>query len=56
MLSGLVSLQSGELGTDVPGYLNYFMGGANSIRGYGVTDLGEELSGKNQMLGTAEYW
>ena len=31
------------------------MGGANSIRGYGVTDLGEPLSGKNQMLGTAEY-
>ena len=31
------------------------MGGANTIRGYSVTDLGEELSGKNQMLGTAEY-
>ena len=42
MLSGLVSLQSGTLGEDVPVYLNYFMGGANSIRGYGVTDLGEE--------------
>ncbi len=55
MLSGLVSLQSGSLGEDVPVYLNYFMGGANSIRGYGVSDLGEELSGKNQMLGTAEY-
>ncbi len=55
MLSGLVSLQSGTLGEDVPVYLNYFMGGANSIRGYGVTDLGQELSGKNQMLGTAEY-
>ena len=55
MLSGLVTLQSGTLGVDVPVYLNYFMGGANSIRGYGVTDLGETLSGKNQMLGTAEY-
>jgi outer membrane protein assembly factor BamA len=55
MLSGLVSLQSGELGKDVPSYLDYFMGGANSIRGYGVADLGSELSGKNQMLGTAEY-
>ncbi len=55
MLSGLVSLQSGTLGEDVPVYMNYYMGGANSIRGYGVTDLGEELSGKNQLLGTAEY-
>jgi outer membrane protein insertion porin family len=55
MFSGLVSLQSGTLGEDVPVYLNYFMGGANTIRGYGVSDLGEELSGKNQLLGTAEY-
>jgi outer membrane protein insertion porin family len=55
MLSGLVSLQSGTLGVDVPAYLDYFMGGANTIRGYGVTDLREELSGKNQMLGSAEY-
>jgi len=55
MLSGLVTLQSGKLGEEVPTYMNYFMGGANTIRGYGVTDLGEELSGKNQMLGTAEY-
>ena len=55
MLSGLVSLQSGTLGEDVPVYLNYFVSGANTVRGYGVTDLGEELSGKNQMLGTAEY-
>lgn len=55
MISGLVSLQSGTLGEDVPVYLNYFMGGANTIRGYGVSDLGEELSGKNQLLGTAEY-
>ena len=41
MLSGLVSLQSGTLGEDVPVYLDYFMGGANSIRGYGVSDLGD---------------
>jgi outer membrane protein insertion porin family len=55
MLSGLVSLQSGTLDGDVPVYLDYYLGGANTIRGYGVTDLGDELSGKNQMLGTAEY-
>jgi outer membrane protein insertion porin family len=55
MLSGLLTLQSGALGVDVPSYMNYFMGGANSIRGYGVTDLGEEFSGKDQLIGTAEY-
>lgn len=55
MISGLASLQSGALGTEVPVYMNYYMGGANSIRGYGVSDLGETLSGKNQALGTAEY-
>ena len=55
LLSGLATLQSGTLGEDVPVYMNFFMGGANSIRGYGVTDLGEDLSGKNQLLGTAEY-
>jgi outer membrane protein insertion porin family len=55
LLSGLLTLQSGTLGEDVPVYMNYYVGGANSIRGYGVRDLGEELSGKNQLLGTAEY-
>ena len=55
MLSSLLTLQSGTLGEEVPSYLNYFMGGANTIRGYGVADLGEELSGKNQLLGTVEY-
>jgi outer membrane protein insertion porin family len=55
MLSGLASLQSGTLGTDVPVYLDYRMGGANTIRGYQVSDLGKRLSGKNQLIGTAEY-
>jgi outer membrane protein assembly factor BamA len=54
LLSQLLSLQSGTLGTDVPLYLDYRLGGANSIRGYGV-ELGETLHGKNQWLGTAEY-
>ena len=44
MLSGLVSLQSGTLGEDLPVYLNYFMGGANSIRGYGVRTSATALS------------
>jgi outer membrane protein assembly factor BamA len=52
-LSGLASVQSGE--SDVPVYLNYLMGGANSIRGYELTELGKELSGDNQLILTAEY-
>jgi outer membrane protein assembly factor BamA len=55
MLSGLATLQTGVLGEDVPSYMDFFVGGANTIRGYGVTDLGEAFSGKNQLLGTAEY-
>jgi outer membrane protein insertion porin family len=55
MLSGLASLQSGTVDEDVPGYLIYRMGGANSIRGYSIEDLGRRLYGKNQLIGTAEY-
>jgi len=53
-LAGLVSLQSGTYGENVPVYMDYRIGGANSVRGYPV-ELGQELYGKNQMLGTAEY-
>jgi len=55
LLSGLLSLQSGEVGRDVPGYLEYHLGGANTIRGYDVNVLGKTLYGKNQLLGTTEY-
>ena len=55
LLSGLASLQSGTVDEDVPAYLIYRMGGANSIRGYDIEDLGVRLYGKNQLLGTAEY-
>ncbi len=55
MVSGLASLQSGTVGEDVPVYMLYRMGGANSIRGYRITELGRELYGKNQLIGTAEY-
>lgn len=54
-LSGLLSLQSGQVGVDVPEYMEYRMGGANSIRGYKVEKLGLEIFGKNQLLTTAEY-
>lgn len=55
LIYGLASLQSGSVGTDVPLYLQYRMGGANSIRGYDVDELGRERFGKHQLLGTVAY-
>jgi outer membrane protein assembly factor BamA len=55
MLSGLASLQNGEVGVDIPQYMIYRLGGANSIRGYSLNDLGRRLYGKSQLLGTVEY-
>ncbi len=55
LLSGLTSLQSGTVDEDIPVYMIYRLGGANTIRGYQVADLGQQLFGKNQMIGTAEY-
>jgi outer membrane protein insertion porin family len=55
VFSFLNSLQSGVAGTDVPSYLQYVMGGSNSIRGYDLEVLGKELYGKNQLIGTVEY-
>lgn len=53
-LGGLASLQTGDVGSNVPAYFQYFIGGANSVRGQDV-DLGKSLYGKNQMIATAEY-
>jgi len=55
LLGWLTTLQSGHVNVDVPPYLQYFMGGANSIRGYEFDVLGKELFGKNQMIVTVEY-
>ena len=55
LVSGLLTLQSGATGQDLPTYLDYHMGGANSIRGYSVEQLGPTLYGKNQLIGTAEW-
>jgi outer membrane protein insertion porin family len=55
LLSGLGSFQSGTVGEDIPEYLMYRMGGANSIRGYSIEDLGKRLFGKDQLIGTVEY-
>ena len=50
-----LSLQSGTVDEDVPQYLQYFIGGANSVRGYKLEELGKEIFGKNQFLYTAEF-
>jgi outer membrane protein assembly factor BamA len=54
-VSSLASLQTGVVGEDIPVYLIYRLGGANSIRGYSIEDLGRRLYGKSQLLGTIEY-
>ncbi len=51
----LLSLQSGTSGEDIPRYLQYHLGGANTLRGYDVNVLGRELFGKNQLITTLEY-
>ena len=54
VLGGLLSLQQ-ESGTDdFPEYMDYRLGGANSIRGYEVSQLGRTLRGRNQLLATLE--
>ncbi len=55
LFSSLTTLQSGTVGEDVPIYMEYHLGGANSIRGYSIDQLGHTLYGKNQALGTVEY-
>jgi outer membrane protein assembly factor BamA len=55
MLGALTSMQSGTPDADVPQYMLYRMGGANSIRGYNIEELGRVLVGKNQMIYTAEF-
>jgi outer membrane protein assembly factor BamA len=55
LLSSLITLQSGTVDVDLPEYLIYRMGGANSIRGCSIDELGPVLYGKNQLIGTLEY-
>jgi len=54
-IGSLLSLQSGQLGRDLPEYMDYHLGGANTIRGYNVKELGLRLHGRNQWLASAEY-
>lgn len=55
MLSSLLTLQSGQVGRDLPQYMDFHLGRANSLRGYTVDDLGYDLFGKQQLLTTVEY-
>jgi outer membrane protein assembly factor BamA len=48
----LATLTSGEVGVNIPVYMQFNLGGANSVRGW---DLGSR-DGKNQFLNTLEYW
>jgi outer membrane protein assembly factor BamA len=48
---GFAVFQSGEVGTDLPEYLQFGLGGTNSVRGW---SLGSRV-GKNQAIGTVEY-
>ena len=50
-----LGLQSGTVGEDVAPHLQFFVGGANSVRGYKLEELGKEIFGKNQLLYTVEY-
>jgi outer membrane protein insertion porin family len=51
----LYSVQSGEVGAEIPRYQQYFLGGSNSVRGYDLVELGRQLYGKNRLLGSVEY-
>lgn len=48
----LATLTTGEIGVDIPLYMQFNIGGANTVRGW---ELGAR-EGKNQFLNTIEYW
>lgn len=54
-IGALATLNTGTVNVDYPSYLMYRMGGANSIRGYTIDELGKEVYGQNQLIGTLEY-
>jgi outer membrane protein assembly factor BamA len=54
-MGGLLSRQTGVVGSTIPQYMMYRLGGANTIRGYDVLDLGKRLFGRNQALVTVQY-
>ena len=50
-LFSLATFQTGEVGVGLPGYLQFSLGGANSVRGW---SLGARR-GRSQFIGTFEY-
>jgi outer membrane protein assembly factor BamA len=50
-LSSLLTWQSGEVREHLPEYMQFALGGANSVRGW---SLGSRI-GRNQFISTAEY-
>ena len=54
-MGSLISFNTGAVGVDYPEYFMYRMGGANSIRGYKLDELGSVLFGQNQIILTIEY-
>jgi len=55
VLAGPLSLQSGTVGRSIREYLDFHLGGTNSIRGHQLEELSRDRKGKNQWLGTTEY-
>ena len=51
-LYSLATFSTGQVGTDIPVYMDFHIGGTNSVRGW---PLGSRV-GKHQWLNTAEYW
>ncbi len=54
-MGALLSTRTGTVGRDVPPFVQFHLGGANTIRGHDVEVLGKQLFGKNELLATAEY-
>ena len=48
----LLTVTRGEVGKDIPVYMDFHIGGTNSVRGW---PLGARV-GQNQWLNTVEYW
>ncbi len=48
----LTTLTTGEVGVDIPVYMQFVLGGTNTVRGW---ELGAR-EGKNQFINTVEYW
>jgi outer membrane protein assembly factor BamA len=51
-LYSMATLTTGVVDTDIPIYMDFSIGGTNSVRGWPL----DSRVGKNQWLSTAEYW